>query len=149
MTTILPIYCDDNIVLWKLKCETRVEKSERLVRQYHKANYNEMRTWLSKIKWQEELHNLDLNEKWEKFCSIMTLAVDKYVPLAVQKSKKFLKWMNKRTKSARKYKTKMWKKYRQSNEYNDKVEYKRAQNKAVKEYRKAKRNFERSLAKSV
>ena len=57
--------------------------------------------------------------------------------------------MNAKTKAARKYKSKMWIRYRESKEYNDFIEYKRAQNKAVKEYRKAKRNFERNLAKNI
>jgi hypothetical protein len=43
----------------------------------------------------------------------------------------------------------MWIKYRNSREYKDLVEYKKVQNKAVKEYRKAKRNFERKLAKDI
>jgi len=43
----------------------------------------------------------------------------------------------------------MWNRYRQCENYNDLVEYKFAQNKAVKEYRKAKRQFERRLAKII
>jgi hypothetical protein len=43
----------------------------------------------------------------------------------------------------------MWIKYRSSREYKDLVEYKKVQNKAVKEYRKAQRNFERKLAKDI
>jgi len=39
--------------------------------------------------------------------------------------------------------------YRQSRPYNDLIEYKIAQNKAVKEYRKAKRQFEKKLAKDI
>jgi hypothetical protein len=48
-------------------------------------------------------------------------------------------------KAARNQKSKMWIKYRNSRQYKDLVEYKKVQNKAVKEYRKAKRNFERKL----
>ena len=43
----------------------------------------------------------------------------------------------------------MWIRYRASQSYNDLVEYKIAQNKAVKEYRKAKKQFERKLAKDI
>ena len=52
--------------------------------------------------------------------------------------------MNKEVKAARKYKSKMWKMYRESRTYIDLVEYKTAQYKAVKEYRKAKKKFEKS-----
>ena len=43
----------------------------------------------------------------------------------------------------------MWIRQRQSKNYNDLVEYRIAQNKAVKEYRKAKRQFEKILAKDI
>ena len=43
----------------------------------------------------------------------------------------------------------MWIRYRESQSYKDLVEYRIAQNKAVNEYRKAKREFERNLAKNI
>jgi len=43
----------------------------------------------------------------------------------------------------------MWVRYRQSRTYNDLIEYKIAQNKAVKEYRNAKWQFEKKLAKDI
>jgi len=57
--------------------------------------------------------------------------------------------MNRSTNSARKYKSRPWNRYRQSKSYNDVVEYKLAQNKAFKEYRKAKQIFERKLAMNI
>ena len=48
--------------------------------------------------------------------------------------------MNK-AKAAMKYKSRMWHRYRSSRTYNDLLEYRRAQNKAVKEYKKAKIEF--------
>ena len=49
--------------------------------------------------------------------------------------------MNRPASSARKYKSRMWNRFRESQSYNDLVEYRIAQNKAVKEYRKAIREF--------
>ena len=43
----------------------------------------------------------------------------------------------------------MWHRYKESKTYNDLVEYRRAQNKAVKEYQKAKVEFEKRLAKDI
>ena len=57
--------------------------------------------------------------------------------------------MNGNAKAAMKYKSRMWLRYRQSKSYNDMVEYKIAQRKAVKEYKKAKKQFERKLAKDI
>ena len=49
----------------------------------------------------------------------------------------------------RKYKAKMWIQYRESKNYNDYVEYKRALRKTTNEYKKAKTNFERKLANNI
>lgn len=140
---------DHNSITWELKCNIKVETNKQPYRQYHKANYDEMRCWLRNVDWDEELKELEVNDQWNKFCSIIDTAVEKFVPLGYAKSKKYPRWMNKTAKAARKYKSKMWIAYRASDTYNDLVEYKRAQNKAVKEYRKAKRQFEKKLAKDV
>ena len=57
--------------------------------------------------------------------------------------------MTKEAIVARKCKNKMWKRFRISNCYNDKVEYKRALNAATAEYKKAKRSFEQKLVKNI
>ena len=57
--------------------------------------------------------------------------------------------MSENAKAAMKYKSRMWLRYRQSKSYNDEVEYKIAQKKANKEYKKAKKHFEQKLAKDI
>jgi hypothetical protein len=51
--------------------------------------------------------------------------------------------MNKEAKAAKSNKSKMWNAYRESKAYIDLVEYNKAQNKAVTEYRRAKKKFEK------
>ena len=86
---------------------------------------------------------------WQKFCDIVNQAIDLYVPLDHSRNKRKPCWMNKSASSAMKYKSRMWNRYRESKSYDDLVEYKIAQNKAVKEYRRTKRKFERNLAKDI
>jgi hypothetical protein len=108
-----------------------------------------MKIWFGNVDWKKEFEDLDLNGKWQKFCAIIESAVQKFVPLGYANSKKYPKWMNKVTRAARKHKFNMWTKYRQSRSSNDLTEYKKAQNRAVREYRKAKRQFEKKLAKDI
>jgi hypothetical protein len=79
----------------------------------------------------------------------MNLAVEKFVPLGNRKTQKYPKWMSRDARHVQNYKSKMWIRYRKSRTYDDLVEYKRAQNKAVKQYRKAKRKFEKKLSFDV
>ena len=140
---------DHNIITWKLICNIKIQDNKELCRQYHRANYDDMRNWLNDVDWNNEFENLDVDEVWTRFCSIMNLAVEKFVPLEHKKTQKYPKWMNRDARRAQKYKSKMWIRYRESRTYNDLVEYKRAQNKAVKQYRKAKRKFEKKLSFDV
>jgi hypothetical protein len=97
----------------------------------------------------EHLGNSDHNIiVWKLLCDA-SIGKSKFVPVGKAQSKKYPRWMNKAAKAARNQKSKMWIKYRNSRQYKDLVEYKKVQNKAVKEYRKAKRNFERKLAKDI
>ena len=140
---------DHNILVWNLICDVGLIKNQKPYRKYHKADYESMREWFKYIDWTTEFGELEVEEMWQKFCSIINQAIDLFVPLGYNKTRKNPSWMNKSANSARKYKTRMWDRYRQSKSYNDLVEYKIAQNKAVKEYRKAKRQFERKLAKDI
>ena len=86
---------------------------------------------------------------WQKFCSIVNQALDLFVPSGPSKNNKNPCWMNRAASSAKKYEPRMWIRFRESQSYNDLVEYRIAQNKAVKEYRKAKGEFGRNLAKNI
>ena len=57
--------------------------------------------------------------------------------------------MTRRVKLVAKQKSTMWARFRLAKEYTVWVEYKRAQNKAATEYRRAKRNFEKELAENI
>jgi hypothetical protein len=140
---------DHNMIVWDLVCSIHLSKSKVPYRQYHKANYEAMREWLSRIEWDKEFSDLDVDEIWSKFCYFIETVIDQFVPLGYTKSKKTPRWMNGTAKAAMKYKSIMWSRYRQSKSYNDRVEYKIAQNKAVKEYKKAKKLFEQKLAKDI
>jgi hypothetical protein len=49
-----------------------------------------------------------------EFCSVIEIAVKKFVPIGKAQSKKYPKWMNKAAKVARNQKSKMWIKCRNS-----------------------------------
>jgi hypothetical protein len=57
--------------------------------------------------------------------------------------------MTKYTKSLRKSKINLWKKYKSTGDYNDLVEYKHVLNSVTREYRKAKLQFESKVATKV
>ena len=86
---------------------------------------------------------MDANGMWIRFSSIMNEAVELFVPKSSSNGKKNVQWMNGKALRARKNKMKLWTKYKDSKTYNDWIESKRVSNKAVKEYRKAEKKFEK------
>ena len=130
-----------NILVWNLICDVGLTKNQIPTRKYHKADYKSMRKWFLNIGWYEECGNLAVKEMWQKFCDIVNQAIDLFVPLGHSENKRKRCWVNKSASSAMKYKSRMWNRFRKSKSYNDLVEHKIAQNKAVKEYRKTKDNL--------
>lgn len=79
---------DHNIIVWKLICDVGLTKTKLPVRQYHKANFGDMRNWFQGIIWADEFDGLDVEDAWQKFCIILDRAIDKFVPLEFKKQKK-------------------------------------------------------------
>jgi len=122
---------DHNITVWKLICDVGLSSNNKLVRKYNKVGYNSMRDRLKCIDWVMKCSDSNVVEMWLKFCSIIDWAINMFVPLGQDRNRKTPSWMNKLANSARKYKSRMWNRYRQFKSYNDLVEYKLAPNKAV------------------
>ena len=78
---------DHNIITWKMLCKVCIDKNNHPFRQYHKANYDGMRKWFSGVEWTKEFDGLDVDNAWNKFCSIVNSATSSFVPLGFKKSK--------------------------------------------------------------
>lgn len=72
----------------ELICDVGLTKTKIPVRQYHKANFGDMRNWFQGIIWADEFDGLDVEDAWQKFCIILDRAIDKFVPLEFKKQKK-------------------------------------------------------------
>ena len=77
---------DHNIITWQLICNVGIGKSKQPVRQYHKADYVGMKKWFEEIDWIKEFIDYGLDGTWDKFCSIINLAVNKFVPMGHNKA---------------------------------------------------------------
>ena len=61
---------DHNIVVWGLVCAMLRCTSKVPFRQCHKADYVAMREWLSKVDWDREYKDLDVDEILFKFITL-------------------------------------------------------------------------------
>ena len=139
---------DHGIVVGNFVCEWKnriVHKPRRL---YQKGNYEKINEELNKVDWDSKFTNKTVNECWIIFKNILEELVDKYIPMSNPKDYNE-PWMNGRL--IRKWKKKhfAWKRFTESRSYASYQEYKRETNGLKKQTRKAKRLFEKRLAKGA
>jgi len=136
---------DHNIVNFKLRYKTGNSK-RGIVNKYNfsKADYCAMNDFLLSIDCICAFDRLDANSMWCMFCDKLNDTVRRFVPQSRNKKFKYPKWMSRRARGCRKYKSAMWKRYQSTQDYNDWIEDKRALNKATSEYKKAKKVLKRN-----
>ena len=140
---------DHNSLSWNLNysVERKIVKNYR--RKFHCGNYEDMRKWFKGINWLDMFESLDVENRWKLFRGAVDTAVKMFVPVETNKQRKFPKWMNRKAKRARNVKIKLYRKYKDTGTYNDFVEYKNARNRATREFRNAKRSFEKRLCENI
>jgi hypothetical protein len=140
---------DHCLVSFDLVAKTELNESKRLQYQMHKADFKNMRQFLSEVNWTELLQNKDTNGMWDAFHAILETALKRFVPVVSISRKNRCMWMTQKTHKAIKDRNKRWKKYILSKDYDDYMKYTQSRNKAVKAVRKAKQKFERKLADKI
>jgi hypothetical protein len=140
---------DHNVVVFDFitKTEVRDYNSTRFC--IHKANFESIRKYLSKINWTELLGTKDATDKWLTFKKVLDDVMKRFVPVARSKRKSRCMWLNFETRKAIKARNRNWKKYILTKQYGDYIKYKQSRNKTVKAIRRAKNKFEKKLVSNV
>ena len=141
------IICDHNMITFTVQYECEVPVNIRTIRDYHRGDYEGIKSELGHIDWNHELSgNMDVC--WNRFKHLFLDLVDKYIPLQkTHKSRRMKKpiWMSHKALRSVTKKNRKFKKYKDKNH----PAVKKANKKVTKELRKAKYNFEKKLADSI
>jgi hypothetical protein len=140
---------DHNIIVWTLNCKTVMNENHMINYDYTKADYVKINENIKSINWDIEFFGKNADQMWSKFNDVVITNITSHVPLKKIKNKKYPFWMTRKAIRAQKYKSRMWKRYRESFAYNDEIEYKKARNFTTNVFKKAKKNFEKKLSKEV
>ena len=149
-----PLDKSDHAVLYfKLSCYKDFPQEEFVEKfKYDKGDYEAIQDDLSKINWDDELDTQTVDDAWNVFINHFTDTMDKNIPktkppkqMVGGKKWKPL-WMSKEAmkKVRKKYHT--WKRYSNTRQYQDFLNY---WNLASKGVRNAKRKFEKFLASQI
>lgn len=141
---------DHKIVSFDINIEVfRENTSEEKVFLYNKGNYEKLRQTLAPINWSILLENLNVEEAWLNFTSILKDAVVQCIPTTRRrtnvKSHK-PKWWSNEIEAGLSQKKNAHQRYKVTNNENDRLEYERLRRHTKKLIRQSKRNLEVYIA---
>lgn len=134
-------------LIFNLNCYAPREGANKTSYLYEKADYDNMREYMSATDWNIMLENQSCDDAWKLFLEKFNVAMDKHIPKRTNKNKrKKPLWMNPAAIAKLKKKHKAFRRYMQTQEGSDYNEYAKARNQAKWECRKAVRDFEQKIA---
>ncbi len=139
---------DHGVIIFKMHCQSTREKPTKTRYLYSKGNYNQIRTNLD-INWEHELTGKDVIQCWEIFKSRLRVAASENIPKVLLNTKKQKRpsWMNTNAIAKVKKKHAAWKRYLATKDGQAYQLYARARNQAKWECQKARKAYEKDVAK--
>ena len=115
---------------------------QRKLWQYDKADITLIRNELKAVDWTEKFRDKNVNQMTETLNSIILSTADKYIPhKTVTINDKDAPWISNTIKNKIKRKHKIFKKWRETNNDDDKIKYKRLQSDVHKITKEAKKTY--------
>ena len=139
---------DHGVIIFKMHCQTTQEKQKKPQYLYNKGNYNQIREDLD-IDWESELDGKNVIQWWENFKSKLSLAASNNIPKVSQSKRKWKRpsWMSTTAIAKVKKKHTAWKRYLATKDGQAYQLYARARNQAKWECQKARKAYEKDIAK--
>ena len=138
---------DHNIVNFNINIGAEKDTWKQYYHDYRRAKYNDMRKEFSKIKWREIFQGKNVSGMWKAFLEEYQRIVKVYVPVRCRNERKRKPlWWNTRIYQARRNKLRWWKRYQETECYDDYLNYKNAMNRTRKLKRQAKKKCEEKIA---
>ena len=139
---------DHGVVTAKFMCEWKTKIEPKKHRAYYKGDYTTIATKLNEIDWPEKFLGKSTQECWDSFKAVYKQLVNDYIPLIKPKDHNE-PWMNNRIMKLWKKKYHAWKRYSESETNQGWTKYIKYRNKLRKNIRKARRLYERKIAKKI
>ena len=139
---------DHSLLKFKYNCYTPRQRKSQTKYNYNRGDYDTMRQNL-RIDWDEKLKTLNSVEgKWKFFKAVMTTEIEKNIPQKKQhtKQKKSSPLSQEVLKSVRR-KHRLWQRYLETRDGQKYQDYCKARNKVKKMVRRAKCEYEQSIAR--
>ena len=142
---------DHDIVCAKILLRVRVQDSRERLLDFRKVNLEGMRRELGDVDWETPTTGQSASEKWETFEDQMCGVQSKYIPRRCKLEAEGGQpgWLSSETSSAMKEKQKAFMRFKISGLELDLYHYRSKQRQVKKITRRAKREYEKDMAKNI
>ena len=120
-----------------------------LKRNFRKTDIVILKQVLGQHDWNSELDGKDVNETWSIIKANINAAIEESTPLTKVHSHKGKPWMNKETLDIVREKHRLFRKWQSTRNPKDETDYKKANNRARRECRRADKNKEKKVAEEA
>ena len=138
---------DHEIMMADLQLAVDENAENVFIRNYSKADYQEMRNQTRSLDWTEELTDKDTEESWQVIKGFLEKMVTDYVPWKKRKRNNAPPWMTKEIKKALQEKKKAWDSWKRRRGGEEKRVYKESESRVKRLIRNGKNGIERQIAK--
>ena len=140
---------DHSMMLIEVAGELSTNATMEEVPDWGKADMNKLREELGSVNWEEELGGLNTDQSWDRFKEMLGRAQDSAVPKKRRRISNRPVWMKMNTLRVIRKKRRLWKVYKETKDHAEYMAYKKVEKEVKDSVRKAKKKFERNLAKDA
>ena len=142
-------HSDHEVMSILIQRDAKRRSSEHRYRDFNRANYDEAKVELKKVKWEEELEEASVEETWEKIKGKLMEIVEKWVPWREKKDNMRPKWFNREVKWICRKKKEAWNRWKRTREEEDLRKYKELERETKGLIRRRKKGLEKMVAKEA
>ena len=136
---------DHDLITFKMRVAAGKEE-ERMIRDFGRANFVEMRRGMANVDWQRELSGKDANEMWNSIKGSVCKLMKEHIPMKKRRSNKNPPWMDADIKRCLKEKKEAWKRWKETKKEKDRADYRKKVTEAKKKIKKKKNSHEKKIA---
>ena len=139
---------DHAMIKLELEMSPSFNESEQLIYDWKNGDKEGLKNHVNSIDFHTEFQNLNTNDAWTRFKTLLDESINRYIPLKPRRKKGRPVWMNRKVRNLVNRKQSSWKKITKNRSDSNFEKYKLAEKLCKKGVSEAKRRFERCMADS-
>ena len=131
---------DHSMLFIELNCTVGNLPNQESRRNWRRGNYDQIKLNIENVKWQEEMANLDTEQAWQYFTTVLNKSIETNIPVTRQQNHNQPIWMTRDLLRIVRKKRRKWKQYKLTGDHRHYEEYKELEQIVKKSVKTAKKS---------